>query len=103
MFKKTNLVQRLSPLPPFVVGRNTLVAADHVTTHNMGGKRIWWVGGVAGICCADFLLCAVFWYKKVFLSHGQLAELTGIYSFVHISLHQVYVSLYLGRCLSTVP
>ena len=40
--------QALSPLPP------TLVAAGHVTTQNLGGKKICWVGGVAeyfNCCC----------------------------------------------------
>ena len=31
--------QALTPLPPFVVGRKTLVAAGHVTTQNLGGKK----------------------------------------------------------------
>ena len=39
--------QGLSSLPPLVVGRKTLVAAGHVTTQNLGGKKICWVGGVA--------------------------------------------------------
>ena len=30
-----------------VVGRKTLVAAGHMTTQNLGGKKICWVGGVA--------------------------------------------------------
>ena len=34
-----NLVPRLSPLPPFVVGRKTLVAVDHMTTQNLGGEK----------------------------------------------------------------
>ena len=49
--------QALSPLPPFVVGRRTLVAAGHVTTQNLGGKKICWVGGVAeyfNCCCGKF-------------------------------------------------
>lgn len=40
MFKGQHKLQRrsqaVSPLPPFVVGRNTLVAAGHVTTQNLG-------------------------------------------------------------------
>ena len=49
--------QALSPLPPFVVGRKTLVAAGHVTTQNLGGKKICWVGGVAEYfdCCCGKL------------------------------------------------
>ena len=39
--------QRLSPLPPLVVGRKTLAAAGHMTTQNLGGKKICWMGGVA--------------------------------------------------------
>ena len=31
--------QGLSSLPPLVVGRKTLVAAGHVTTQNLGGKK----------------------------------------------------------------
>ena len=34
-----------SCLPPLVVGRNTLVAAGHVTTQNLGGKKsVGWEG-----------------------------------------------------------
>ena len=49
--------QALSPLPPFVVGRKTLVAAGHVTTQNLGGKKICWTGGVAEYfdCCCGKL------------------------------------------------
>ena len=39
--------QGLSSLPPLVVGIKTLVAAGHVTTQNLGGKKICWIGGVA--------------------------------------------------------
>ena len=39
--------QGLSSLPPLVVGRKTLVAAGHMTTQILGGKKICWVGGVA--------------------------------------------------------
>ena len=39
--------QGLSSLPSLVVGRKTLVAAGCVTTQNLGGKKICWVGGVA--------------------------------------------------------
>jgi len=39
--------QGLSSLPPLVVGRKTLVAAGHVTTQNLAGKKICWLGGVA--------------------------------------------------------
>ena len=49
--------QALSPLPPFVVGRKTLVAAGHETAQNLGGKNICWAGGVAECfdCCCDKL------------------------------------------------
>ena len=44
--------QGLSSLPPLVVGIETLVAAGHVTTQNLGGKKICWAGGVAE--CFDY-------------------------------------------------
>ena len=49
--------QALSPLPPFVVGRKTLVVAGHVTTQNLGGKKICKAGGVAEYfdCCCGKL------------------------------------------------
>ena len=45
--------QGLSSLPPLVVGIETLVAAGHVTTQNLGGKKVCWAGGVAECfdCC----------------------------------------------------
>ena len=60
MFKGQRKLQRrsqaVSPLPPFVVGRNTMVAAGHVTTQNLGqgvvkksvgregrGGRVFWL------------------------------------------------------------
>ena len=39
--------QGLSSQLPLVVGRKTLVAAGHMTTQNLGGEKICWVGGVA--------------------------------------------------------
>ena len=39
--------QGLSSLSPLVVGRKTLVAAGHMTTQNLGGKKICWMGGMA--------------------------------------------------------
>ena len=39
--------QGLFSLPPLVIGRKTLVAAGHVTTQNLGGKKICWEEGVA--------------------------------------------------------
>ena len=49
--------QGLSSLPPLVIGIKTLVAAGHVTTQNLGGKNICWVGGVAECldCCCGKL------------------------------------------------
>ena len=37
--------QGLSSLPPSVVGTETLVAAGHVTTQNVGGREICGKGG----------------------------------------------------------
>ena len=37
--------QGLSSLPPLVVGTETPVAAGHVTTQNLGGRKICWKGG----------------------------------------------------------
>ena len=39
--------QALSPPLPFVFGRKSLVVAGHLTTQNLGGKKICWVGEVA--------------------------------------------------------
>ena len=38
--------QGLSSLPPLVVATKTLVAAGHVTSQNLGGRKICWKGGV---------------------------------------------------------
>ena len=46
--------QALSSLPPSMVGRKTMVAAGHVTTQNLVGKKICRAGGVAewfDCCC----------------------------------------------------
>ena len=40
--------QGLSSLPPLVVGTETLVAAGHVTTPNLGSRKICWKGGATG-------------------------------------------------------
>ena len=70
--------QGLSSLPPLVVGRKTLVAAGHMTTQNLGGKKICWVGGVAEyfvwlmwqtLCASNPLqavakYCSLFWGSK---------------------------------------
>ena len=40
--------QGLSSLPPLVVGTETLLAAGHVTTQNLGGRKICWKGGATG-------------------------------------------------------
>ena len=42
--------QGLSSLPPLVVGTETLVAAGHMTTQNLGGRKICWKGGATGFC-----------------------------------------------------
>ena len=49
--------QALSSLPPLAIGRKTLVAAGHVTTQNLGGKKVCWAGGVAECfdCCCGKL------------------------------------------------
>ena len=39
--------QTLSPLPPFSLGETPLVAAGHVTSQNLGGKKICWTGEAA--------------------------------------------------------
>ena len=47
--------QGLSSLPPLVVGTETLVAAGHVFTQNLGGRKICWKGGATGFfyCHSD--------------------------------------------------
>jgi len=45
--------QALSPWPPFVVGRKTLAVAGHMTSQNLVGKNICWVGGVVEVECFD--------------------------------------------------
>ena len=40
--------QGLSSLPPLVLGTETLVAAGHLTTQNLGGGKICWKGGATG-------------------------------------------------------
>ena len=40
--------QALSQRPPLGVGRKTLAAAGHVTTQNLGGKKINLLGGRGG-------------------------------------------------------
>ena len=40
--------QGLSSLPPLVMGTETLVVAGHVTTPNLGGRKICWKGGATG-------------------------------------------------------
>ena len=67
--------QALSPLPPLVVGRKTLVAAGHVTTQNLGGKKICWAGGVAeyfDCCCGK--LCG---FQNLEQSLKKLPALSG--------------------------
>ena len=51
MYKRQHFQPRsqgLSSLPPLVVGTETLVAAGHVTTQNLGGRKICWKGGQQG-------------------------------------------------------
>ena len=45
--------QGLSPLPPLSLGKETLVAAGHVNTQNLGGKKVCWTGWVGECfdCC----------------------------------------------------
>ena len=67
--------QALSPLPPFVVERKTLVAAGHVTTQNLGGKKVCWAGGVAeyfDCCCGK--LCG---FQNLEQSLKKLPALSG--------------------------
>ena len=67
--------QALSPLPPFVVGRKTLVAAGHVINQNLGGKKICWMGGVAeyfDCCCGK--LCG---FQNLEQSLKKLPALSG--------------------------
>ena len=54
-----NLVPRqgLSSLPPLVVGTETLVAAGHVTTQNLGGRKICWKGGATGFFIVTVTKC----------------------------------------------
>ena len=40
--------QGLSSLPPLFVGTETLVAAGHMTTQNLGGRKICWKGVATG-------------------------------------------------------
>ena len=40
--------QDLSSLPLLVVGTETPVAAGHVTTQTLGGRKICWMGGATG-------------------------------------------------------
>ena len=52
--------QGLSSLPPLVVGRKTLVAAGHMTTQNLGGKKNL-LGGRGGraFCLVDVTNCTL--------------------------------------------
>ena len=47
--------QAPSSLPPLVVRTKTLVAAGHVSTQKLGGKKICWAGGVTE--CFDCCCC----------------------------------------------
>ena len=46
IFVKQPLSQGLSSLPPLVVRTESLVAAGHVTTQNLGGRKICCKGGL---------------------------------------------------------
>ena len=79
VYRKLRLIQprsqALSPLPPFVVGRKTLVAAGHVTNQNLGGKQICWARGVAeyfDCCCGK--LCG---FQNLEQSLNKLPTLSG--------------------------
>ena len=48
--------QGLSPLPPLSLRKETLVAAGHVNTQDLGGKKNCWTGWVAecfDCCCGN--------------------------------------------------
>ena len=56
--------QGLSSLPPFVVGTEILIAAGHVTTHTLGGRKICWKGGATGffiVTVTNLLLTKCTW------------------------------------------
>ena len=58
LITSVNLVLRLSLLClPWSLEERTLFAAGHVTTQNLGGKKICWAGGVAECfdCCCGKL------------------------------------------------
>ena len=40
--------QGLSSLSPLVVETETLLAAGHMTSQNLGGRKIFWKGGTTG-------------------------------------------------------
>ena len=65
ILKKQPRSQGLSSLPPLVVGTETLVAAGHVTTQNLGGRKICWKGGATG------------WYFIVLSTHLSTHPLYG--------------------------
>ena len=46
--------QGLSSLPPVVVGTEALVAAGHVTTQTLGGRKICWKGGATWFFIGKF-------------------------------------------------
>ena len=68
--------QGLSSLPPLVVGIKTLVAAGHVTTQNLGGKKIFLAGGVAE--CFDCCCCKL-WVSKPRAVDGAVAKSYPLY------------------------
>ena len=56
--------QGLSSLPPSVVGTETLVAAGHMTTQNVGGRKICGNGGATGF----FIVTVTNLLRQMYLS-----------------------------------
>ena len=71
--------QRLSSLPPLVVGTETLVAAGHVTTQNLGGRKICWKGRTTGFSSRpnvlDYPPTLRFWMDRWSHDQPQLGSL----------------------------
>ena len=55
--------QAPSSLTPLVVRRKTLVAAGHVSTQKLGGKKICWAGGVTE--CFDCCCCNICGFQNL--------------------------------------
>ena len=56
--------QGFSSLPPSVVGTETVVAAGHVTTQNVGGRKICGKGGATGF----FIVTVTNLLRQMYLS-----------------------------------